>query len=210
MSKRSSSSISLSALLLLLGASSSPPTVQYTGPWLTPSPILKDKIDANARRIPWTHGVERVELVRWFSEVGEPAYPVLLELCEDSRPDVAGAALGALGATGDSRLVEELHALPWPGEESVELRLERARTLMRLGDFSMVEHMIDGLSHERLLIRALCSQSLFEATGKRFGFNPSASEADRGASVDRWSEWWKQATTPAVELAQAQFEQTEL
>jgi len=195
----------LRALLLLpfVAACSSPPTVQYAGPWLRPSPLLKDKIEANARRMPWTHGLERVELVRWFSEVGEPAYPVLLELCQDSRPDVAGAALGALGATGDSRLVQQLHSLPWPSEESVELRLERARALMRLGDFSMVEHMIGGLSHERLLIRALCSQSLYEATGKRFGFNPSATVGDRGEAVERWNDWWQLATTPAVELAQA-------
>jgi len=165
--------------------------------------MLQDKIEANARRMPWTHGMERVELVRWFSQIGEPAYPVLLELCQDSRPDVAGAALGALGATGDSRLVEELHALPWPSEDCVELRLERARALMRLGDFSMVEHMIGGLSHERLLIRALCSQSLYEATGRRFGFDPSASDVDRSEAVTRWSEWWKLATTPSVDLAQA-------
>jgi hypothetical protein len=165
--------------------------------------MLQDKIEANARRMPWTHGMERVELVRWFSQVGEPAYPALLELCNDSRPDVAGAALGALGATGDSRLVEELHALPWPSEDCIELRLERARALMRLGDFSMVEHMIGGLSHERLLIRALCSQSLYEATGRRFGFDPSASEQDRGEAVTRWSDWWKLATTPSVDLAQA-------
>jgi hypothetical protein len=165
--------------------------------------MLQDKIEANARRMPWTHGMERVELVRWFSQVGEPAYPALLELCNDTRPDVAGAALGALGATGDSRLVEELHALPWPSEDCIELRLERARALMRLGDFSMVEHMIGGLSHERLLIRALCSQSLYEATGRRFGFDPSASDGDRREAVTRWSEWWKLATTPSVELAQA-------
>ena len=109
---------SLRALLLfpLAFACTSPPTAQYTGPWLRPSPVLKEKIEENVRRLPWTHGMERVDLVRWFSEVGEPAYPVLLELCQDSRPDVAGAALGALGATGDERLVEQLHALPWPEE----------------------------------------------------------------------------------------------
>ena len=100
--------------------------------------------------------------------------------------------------------LQQLHSLPWPSEESVELRLERARALMRLGDFSMVEHMIGGLSHERLLIRALCSQSLYEATGKRFGFNPSATVGDRGAAVERWNDWWQLATTPAVELAQAE------
>lgn len=205
MSTRVFTQAALRALLLLpfVAACSSPPTVLYTGPWLRPSPILKEKIDANARRMPWTHGLERVELVRWFAEVGEPAYPALLELCQDTRPDVAGAALGALGSTGDSRLVGELHGLPWPSEENVELRLERARALMRLGDFSMSVHMIGGLSHERLLVRALCSQSLYEATGKRFGFDPSASEADRVESIERWNEWWRVATTPAVELAQA-------
>ena len=206
MSTRVFTQAALRALLLLpfLAACSSPPTVQFAGPWLRPSPLLKDKIEANARRMPWTHGIERVELVRWFAEVGEPAYPVLLDLCQDSRPDVAGAALGALGATGDSRLVEQLRALPWPSEESVALRLERSRALMRLGDFSMAEHMIEGLSHERLLIRALCSQSLYEATGKRFGFEPAASESDRVESVERWTEWWQLATTPAAELAQVE------
>jgi len=192
------------SLPLFVTACSSSPTVQTVTPWLTPSPLLKGKIDANARRMPWTHGMERVGLIRWFSEVGEPAYPALLELCQDSRPDVAGAALGALGATGDTRLVEELHGLPWPGEESVELRLERARALMRLGDFSMATHMIGGLSHERLLIRALCSQSLYEATGNRFGFDPSASEHDRADSIALWNEWWELATTPTTELAQAE------
>jgi len=164
---------------------------------------LKEKIEENVRRLPWTHGMERVDLVRWFSEVGEPAYPVLLELCQDSRPDVAGAALGALGATGDERLVEQLHALPWPEEEQVALRLERARALLRLGDFSMTEHLIGGLSHERLLIRALCAQSLYEATGKRFGYAPSATPVDRGEAVARWQEWWELVVTPTEELAQA-------
>ena len=148
-------------------ACSSPPTKQYSGPWLRPSPALQERIDSCARRLPWTHGLERVELIGSFTAIGEPAFPALLELCQDPRPDVAGAALAALGASGDDRLVTILLELPWPSEERFDLRLERARALMRLGDRSMVPHLIDGLEHEKLIIRANCAKVLQDETGNR-------------------------------------------
>lgn len=197
--------LSLGALLLApLGAScSSPATVQDVSPWVRPSPGLQQQIDRRARRLPWTHGVERMELVRWFAETGEPAYPALLELCLDPRPDVVGSALGALGATGDTALIPVLHELPWPDAEDVELRLERARALLRLGDYSMVPHLIDGLQHERLMVRALCAQSLYEESRDRFGFVPGGSQEERALAVERWREWWIAQTTPAEALARA-------
>ena len=161
------------------------------GPWIEPSPGLEQQIREHAQKLPWTHGIERVEIIQWFAGVGEPAYPVLLALVLDPRPDVAGSALAALGATRDSRLVEPLRELPWPGEEYTDLALERARTLLRLGDWSMVPHLIGGLEDERLLIRALCGQALFEATHERLDFDPNASPEERGASVARWRAWWQ-------------------
>lgn len=159
--------------------------------WLAPSPQLKQRIEEQAASLPWTHGIERVELIRWFAGVGEPCYPTLLAMVQDPRSDVAGAALAALGATRDSRLVPHLRAVPWPATgASVDLALERARTLLRLGDWSMLPHMIDGLEDSRLMTRALCAQALYEVTKERFGFDPRGDEELRGASVQRWREWW--------------------
>jgi hypothetical protein len=159
--------------------------------WLEPSPQLRQQIESEAKRLPWTHGLERVELIRWFGKVGEPAYPVLLEMVCDSREDVAGAALAALGSTRDSRLVEPLRSLPWPkGAEDRDLALERARTLVRLGDWEMMPVLIEGLSDDRLVTRALCAQALFEATHERFDFDPRAEPEAREASIARWQGWW--------------------
>lgn len=207
MSNRLLIKLSLRALILapLAVSCSTPSTVQYTGPWLRPSPALKERIDNNARRLPWTHGVERVELVRWFSELGEPAYPALLELCQDPRPDVSGAALGALCATGDSSLVPTLQALPWPNEDRIDLRLERARALLRLGDLSMAPHLIEGLKHERLYVRALCAQSLYEVTKDRFGYEPGDSSDARELAIGRWHEWWASRSQVTERLARADF-----
>jgi len=162
-----------------------------TSEWIEPSPALKQKIEANARRLPWTHGVaETTELITWFAEVGEPAYPTLLNLVLDPRPQVAGAALAALGATGDSRLVEHLNALPWPTEEAEGLALERARALLVLGDWSMAPHLINGLRNESVYRRALCIRALEEATHRRFGYVAGASEEEREAAITQWDAWW--------------------
>ena len=162
------------------------------GPWLEPSPALRSQIDDRAQRLPWTHGVERVEMIQWFAALGEPAYSTLLELAKDPRRDVAGAALAALGATRDSRLVEPLRALPLHAEgDNADLSLELARTLLRLGDWSHVPDLIAGLRDERPVTRALCSQTLFEATHERFDFDPRGEPEARAAAVARWEAWWQ-------------------
>ncbi len=164
-----------------------------TGPWLEPSPALRAQIEDRAMRLPWSHGSERVEMIQWFASVGEPGYETLLSLARDTRPDVAGAAFAALGATRDSRLVEHLRAVPdLAGPDNVDLRLERARTLLRLGDWQAVPVLISGLRDDRAITRALCAQALFEATHEKFEFDPKGDPQAREQAVQRWSDWWDQ------------------
>jgi len=160
-------------------------------PWLEPSPVLEAQIRDQLERLPWTHGAERVDQIRWLSNVGEAAYELLLPVCLDPRPDVAGSALAALGATGDSRLVEALHALDWPKDEKLDrgLLLERARTYVRLGDWSQLQVLVDGLQDDELWTRSWCAQALYEVTKQRFEYDPHAEPEERAAAVERWQQW---------------------
>lgn len=161
--------------------------------WLKPSPRLREQIEDTAKRLPWTHGMERIDAISWFARVGEPAYPTLLAMVQDPRQDVAGAALAALGATRDSRLVESLHAIPLPSnEKNADLILERARTLLRLGDWQAVPDLFRGLRDERLITRALCAQALWEATHERFDYDPRAEPEVREKSIQLWEAWWQE------------------
>lgn len=160
-------------------------------PWLQPSPLLRARIAENVERLPWTHGTERLELIRWFAAVGEPAYDELLELAQDPRTDVAASALAALGATRDQRLVTSIHALEWPAGMPPELQLERARTLLFLGDWSEVPVLIRGLESDDLGTRALAGYALYRVTGDRLGFDPQAPPEERSAAVARWRDWWQ-------------------
>ena len=185
-------------LAMVLGCASTRSSVSTGGggsEWLEPSPQLKEQIVESAKRLPWTHGLERVELVHWFAQVGEPAYPTLLEMVLDPRKDVAGAALAALGATRDQRLVMPLRGLAWPKDVDSDLALERARTLLRLGDWERVPELIEGLKDERLVTRALCIQALYEATHERFGYDARAEEGERATAVEKWSAWWKERSS---------------
>ena len=160
-------------------------------PWLEPSPLLRQQIDDEVKRLPWTHGFERLEQIRWFASVGEPAYTSLLTLAEDPRDDVAAAALAALGATVDRRLVPHIQNLPWADYRlQSDLGLERARTLVRLGDWSEIPVLIDGLRDERLYTRSLCLDALREATNQTLDYDPRSELSERDRAVQRWLEWW--------------------
>lgn len=173
------------ALLSLACAS----TAKVESPWLEASPQLQEKIDRRAAKLAYTPGLEaRVELITWFARVGEPAYDRLLALTEDPRPDVAGAALAALGATGDSRLVPYLQQ--YDKDEPPGVQLERARALLNLGDWSGMPIMIDGLRSDQSYTRALCAKALEAATKETFGYDPKGAVEAREAAVDRWESWW--------------------
>lgn len=179
----------IAALTLALAGCAASPEAEDTPIWLEPSPRLAEQIEDQARRLPWSHGQERIDLIHWFATIGEPAYARLLVLCLDPRPEVAASAVAALGASGDSRLVEPLNDLDWPKTMDPEVRYERARALLRLGDWSQLEALIAGLENDSLWTRAWCAQALEEVTHQRLGFDPKAGESERAAAVARWREW---------------------
>ncbi len=166
--------------------------------WVEPSPSLARQIEDQSRRLPWSHGEERVELIHWFATIGEPAYSRLLELCLDTRPGVASSAVAALGASGDSRLVEPLNALAWKDPVHPQVGYERARALLRLGDWSLVGDLIDGLEDESLWTRAWCAKALEEVTRQRFGYSPQADEAERAVAVERWRAWMRSRAAEGI------------
>ena len=166
-----------------------------SGNWLAPSPVLEQQIADEAARLPWTRGIERLEQIRWFAAVGEPAYPTLLGLAADPRDGVAAAAYAALGATGDNRLVPHLQALPYDAAvRGGDLGLERARTLVRLGDWEHIPTLIAGLEDERLYTRSLAIKALTEATGETNNFDPRSSDEDRKRAAQNWRRWWLKRT----------------
>jgi HEAT repeat protein len=190
---RSRPVLALAALVLACGAlgscSAAPKKAESESVWLKPSPTLRQQIEDQLSRLPWTHGVERVEQILWLAGVGEPAFEYLLELAVDPRPDVAACAVAALGATGDSRLVEPLHALDWPESDDKALHYEKARAYLRLGDWSAIDTLVDGLEEESHWARAWCRQALVEATRVDFGFDPAGAPEDRAAAVAKWRDW---------------------
>ncbi|MBM3989477.1 MAG: hypothetical protein FJ298_00560 [Planctomycetes bacterium] len=179
----------LASLSLLASCASTGGARRDEGTWLKPSPNLRRQIEDQIARLPWTHGLERVEQITWLAGVGEPAYPYLLELCADARADVAASAVAALGATGDSRLVEPLRQVEWSATADQPLRFERARAAIRLGDWSQIGVLVDGLEDDSAWVRGLSIVTLREATRIDLGFDANADEPTRRASVQRWRDW---------------------
>lgn len=188
----------LACLLLLASCATTGGESGGDSAWLKPSPNLRRQIEDQITRLPWTHGLERVEQITWFAGVGEPAYPYLLELCADARADVAASAVAALGATGDSRLVEPLRQVQWSATDDKALRFERARAAIRLGDWSQIGVLVDGLEDESNWVRGLSIVTLREATRIDLGFDANADEPSRSASVKRWREWIARRTDEGI------------
>jgi HEAT repeat protein len=192
----------LVALLLLASCASTSKEEAGSGTsWLKPSPTLRRQIEDQITRLPWTHGLERVEQITWFAGIGEPAYPYLLELCADPRPDVAASAVAALGATGDSRLVEPLQQVEWRAGEDKALRFERARAAIRLGDWGQIRVLVDGLEDESAWVRGLSIATLRESTRIDLGYEANGDEAARKAAVQRWREWIARRTSEGIVAA---------
>ncbi len=161
-------------------------------PWVQASPLLKQQIEDEIKRLPYTKRLQRLEQIRWFASVGEPAYDYLLELINDENTEVAMSAMASLGATLDSRLVPYIRNAPWEADTShPNLALERSRTLLRLGDWSEIPVLVAGLRSDNHYTRALCIDALREVTHEDLDYDARSAIEAREKAVLRWELWWR-------------------
>jgi hypothetical protein len=134
----------------------------------------------------------------WFRGVGEPGYPTLIEFAADADVRVASFGLATISAQRDPRLLAPLkEAVPTPADGP--LRMEYARALALLGDWSQVDVLVDALASEDMRIRGSAVKALRDLTGETRGFHPQGSPSDRAAAIERWRFWAdERAADPAL------------
>ncbi|MEZ6004758.1 MAG: hypothetical protein R3F33_11305 [Planctomycetota bacterium] len=157
-------------------------------------------MDMQAERMPYLDSVEdRQDMITWWAGVGEAGFDRLLELAQDPREKVADQAYAALAASRDQRLVPFLRAIPWDADAPAPLQYSRARTHLRLGDWSHVDVLIDGLRDDNVFVRGNCLRTLKSATNYDFGYHPNSPEEEREAAVQRWEQWYRESAPEAAQ-----------
>lgn len=161
--------------------------------WIQASPNLEREIEQHIAQVPYLQKPDDfLREVDWFVRVGEPAYETLLDVVRDPDPKVAGFALTVFAAKGDARVVPHLASIPWPEggtQEQNQLRYERARCHVKLGDWEPMSILVEGLDDENLWNRAQCFKALRDETGVTFDYHPRLEGAEREASLVRWRAW---------------------
>jgi len=164
-----------------------------------PSDQLTREIESHAHAVRAGRDLEVfAREAEWFRGVGEPAYAQLIEFAADSDVRIASFGLATISAQRDPRLLAPLkEAVPTPADGP--LRLEYARALALLGDWSQVDVLVDALASEDVHVRGSALKALRDATGETRGFHPQGSPSDRAAAIDRWRFWAaERAADPAL------------
>jgi len=108
---------------------------------------------------------------------------------DDGDWDVVHAAAGSLAQLGDREAVPRveaaLHRARWP-----ETRRTLAEALAVLGSSAGVGPLLGDLENADELQREFAFETLFAITGRHFGFEPAAPEADRLKATSRLQAWW--------------------
>ncbi|MBL8693896.1 MAG: HEAT repeat domain-containing protein [Planctomycetes bacterium] len=181
-----------SALILLLAAacSASRSSLADDATYPTPSPFVEAQIDQHLHDVPYLKGRQVVDACASLVRLGPAAIPRLKDAVADEDPVRRAFALNVLGAMGDRRVIETLREATRDPEPSV--RYEAARSCMRLGEWSVLGVLVDGLQDESVYRRTLCHDALRKNTGVDFGFQPQAPTEERAAAVAKWRSWWSQ------------------
>jgi len=100
-------------------------------------------------------------------------------------------AVSHLAETGDAGVVP--HILPLLGDPDLFVRMVVAQALGQLGAKTAVPDLIDRLEDDSVTVREAAVIALRDITGRRFGFEPDAREADRRRRVEDWRSWWRRS-----------------
>ncbi|MBK8097979.1 MAG: HEAT repeat domain-containing protein [Planctomycetes bacterium] len=175
------------ALLPFAGCTSSAP--QNASSYAKPNSLMADEITSRIEQIPYQHREELLLNLQWLSQAGEQAIPSLLSGLQHDNAKVRSSSAWVLGRIRDRRVIPEMRASLQDGNETV--RLEVARTLLVLGDLATAPTLIEGLDSQRKEVRYLCHEALKSVTGRDFGYDHLAEDANsRRSAALSWRQWW--------------------
>ncbi len=191
--------LALLGLSAMVGCITENPTIdeRREGEYLSASPIMQDQIDRRVKELAHLQNQDLVEAVGWLSQRGETAYEAVFDVLDHEKPKVRCAAVAVLAAGRDRRMVDTIRELA--DDDHQRVRLEVARALMHLGDWSGLGTLIEGLSSESLYVRANCLKFLKEHTQMDFNYRADASPQERRAAIVEWQSWYERVTRSTSE-----------
>lgn len=182
---------SLPALLCVLAGCGSSAPVKTESPFIAPNSLMADEIDSRIENIPYQHREELLLSLQWLSQQGEQAIPALLQGLSSTDAKTRSSCAWTLGRIGDRRVIPQLQKCT--NDESETVRLEIARQLLMMGDYTTAPTLIEGLDSDRKEVRYLCHEALKSATGRDFGYDHLSEDAHaRATAAYGWRTWWSE------------------
>lgn len=154
-----------------------------------PSKLMADTIKDRISQIEYQDGDELLANLTWLSNQGIASLPGLIEALDNPVPKVRANAAWCLGQAGNRKAIPYLQQRA--KDKNATVRLEIARQLLFLGDYSQVATLIEGLDSDNTRVRFLAYEALRSTTGKDYGYDfRVASQEGRAESVAKWNTWW--------------------
>lgn len=164
--------------------------------WLEPSPQLASQIEVRSHEVEVISTLEDfVRLSDWFQNVGEPAYPKLLDMAQSRSRRSKEFALSVISAMADPRLLKPFkEQVMLPARENANHRYEYARALLRMGDLQGAPILIEGLEDDEPMKRQLAYKALVRSTRNEIPFDANAPAEERVEAVTAWRDWYEKRT----------------
>lgn len=183
--------LTVSALLCVLAGCGTTAPVQQDSPYVSPNSLMAEEINTRIENIPYQHREELLLSMMWLAQQGEQAIPALIKGLDSDNPKTRSSCVWTLGRLADRRVIPNLQRCV--NDESETVRLEVARQLVLLGDYSTAPTLIEGLDSDKTEVRYLCHEALKSATGRDFGYDHLSDDvAARTTSVFGWRQWWSE------------------
>jgi hypothetical protein len=155
---------------------------------------MEEMIQEKIKQIPYQHKEELLNNLMWLARAGDQAVPALDEALSHDDPKVRASCAYVFGQMGDKRTIPILQR--HRNDPHPVARLEIARSLLILGDYSTVPLIIQGLNSDMQHVRYLCYDILHSTTGKTFDYDHRAVDpVDREPAIAKWQGWWEKQTT---------------
>ncbi len=162
------------------------------------SAFTRVQIERTIHDVPYLQGRAVIDACAFLARIGPAAIPQLAQALSDPEPARRSFALNALGAIGDRRALEQIRTGLTDADRAV--RYEAARSCVRLGDWTGMPVLVEGLADDSAFYRGLCFDALQRETNLDFGFRALGAEEERAVSVTRWRDWWQRHETATVAL----------